>query len=101
MPEFLEVLIHASAYRFGIAMEMTIEAIDEAMSEGDRKIDLDHFAGAYYLRMNCDDDLNPFMTQHRKAIDTTTAMDRILEQRKEELRKETEKRKKRKAMAAR
>jgi hypothetical protein len=94
--EFLEILMHASAYRFGIAMEMTIEAIDEAMSEGDREIGLDHFAGAYYLRMNCDDDLNPFMTQHWKAIDTTTAMDRILEQRKE-----AEKRKKRKAVAAR
>jgi hypothetical protein len=50
--------------------------------------------------VNCDDDLNPFMTQHWKAIDTTTAMDRVLEQRKEELRKEAEKRKK-KAVAAR
>jgi hypothetical protein len=101
VPEFLEIFMHASAYRFGIAMEMTIEAIDEAMSEGDSEIGLDHFAGAYYLRMNCDDDLNPFISQHWKSIDTTTAMDRILEQRKEELRKETEKRRKRKAVAVR
>lgn len=93
--------MHASAYRFGIAMEMTIEAIDEAMSEGEREIGLDHFAGAYYLRMNCDDDLNPFITQHWKAIDTTIAMDRILEQRKEELRKQGEKGKERKAAPTR
>jgi hypothetical protein len=44
------------------------------MSGGDREIGLDHFAGTYYLRMNCDDDLNPFMAQHWTAIDTTTAM---------------------------
>jgi hypothetical protein len=100
-PDFLEIFMHASAYRFGIAMEMTIEAIDEAMSEGVREIGLDHFAGAYYLCMNCDDELNPFIAEHWKAIDTTTAMDRMLEQRKEELRKEAEKRKKRKAVAAR
>jgi hypothetical protein len=101
VPEFLQILMHASAYRFGIAMEMTIEAIDEAMSEGDREIGLDHFVGAYYLRMNCDDDLNPFISPHWKVIDTTTAMDRILEQRKEELRKEAEKRKRRKSVAVR
>jgi hypothetical protein len=53
------------------------------------------------MPIDSDDDLNPFMTQHWKAIDTTTAMDRILEQRKEELRKEAEKRKNRKAVAAR
>ena len=82
-------------------MEMTIEAIDEASSEGDREIGLDHFAGAYYLRMNCDDDLNPFISPRWNAIDTTIAMDRILEQRKEELRKEAEKGKKRKATPAR
>jgi hypothetical protein len=101
VPEFLEILMHASAYRFGIAMEMTIEAIDEAMSGGDHEIGLDHFAGAYYLRMNCDDEINPFISPYWKAIDTTTAMDRNLEQRKEELRKEAEKRKKRKVMVAR
>lgn len=83
-PEFLKIFMHASAYRFGVAMEMTIEAIGEAMTEGDSEISLDHYAGAYYLRMNCADEVNPFMTQHWQAIETTVAMDRMLVQRKED-----------------
>lgn len=87
-PEFLKIFMHASAYRFGVAMEMTIEAIGEAMGDGDTEISLDHFAGAYYLRMNCSDEVNPFMTQHWQAIETTVAMDRMLAQRKEDKEKQ-------------
>lgn len=94
-PEFLKIFMHASAYRFGVAMEMTIEAIGEAMAEGDREISLDHYAGAYYLRMNCADEVNPFMSPHWQAIETTVAMDRMLAQRQED--KEKKKRKKARA----
>jgi hypothetical protein len=87
--------MHASAYRFGIAMEMTVEAIDEAMSEGDCKIGPRPLRRRLLVRGNCDDDLNPFIAQHWKAIDTTIAMDRILEQQKE-----AEEGKKRKATPA-
>jgi len=75
--EFMQILMHAAAYRFGLAIEITIEAIGEAIFDGDRTLDLDHFAGAYFTRTNNDDDLNPFMTPHWRGIDTTKVMDRV------------------------
>lgn len=77
--DFMKVLLHAAAYRFGVAIEMTINAICDAVAEGDSDINLDHFAGAYYFKTNSDDDMNPFMTPHWQGIDTTKALDRNLE----------------------
>jgi len=73
--EFIQVLMHAAAYRFGLAIEITIEAIGEALFDGVKDLDLDHFAGAYFTRTGCDDDMNPFITQHWRGIDTTKALD--------------------------
>lgn len=75
--EFMQILMHAAAYRFGLAIEITIEAIGEAIFDGARTLELDHFAGAYFNRTNNDDDLNPFMTPHWRGIDTTKVMDRV------------------------
>lgn len=80
--EFIKILIHASAYRFGVAIELAIEAIGEAISNKGQVIDLDHFADAYRLRMSCDDELNPFISEQWKAIDTTMAMQRYLDEKK-------------------
>jgi hypothetical protein len=74
--EFMQILMHAAAYRFGLAIEITIEAIGEAIFDGVQTLELDHFAGAYFARTNNDDDLNPFMTPHWRGIDTTKVMDR-------------------------
>ncbi|MBR2655738.1 MAG: hypothetical protein IKD58_04480 [Loktanella sp.] len=74
--EFMQILMHAAAYRFGLAIEITIEAIGEAIFDGVQTLELDHFAGAYFTRTNNDDDLNPFMTPHWRGIDTTKVMDR-------------------------
>jgi hypothetical protein len=74
--EFLKILMHAAAYRFGLAIEMTIEAIGEAIDDGSKSLQLDYFAGAYFLRTDCDDDMNPFMTPHWKGIDATKALAR-------------------------
>lgn len=83
-PEFLKILMHASAYRFGMALNLIIEAIGVAIMERESEISLDHFAGAYYIRMNCSDEVNPFMSQHWRAIETTVAMDRSLKQREQD-----------------
>lgn len=80
--EFIKVLIHASAYRFGVAIELEIESIGEAISNKDQVIDLDHLAEAYRLRMSCDDGVNPCISEQWKAIDTTVAMQRNLDGKK-------------------
>ena len=77
------MFIHGVAYRFGLAIELAIEAIGEAKPDLDAVINLDHFAAAYYGRMNCDADLNPFISEHWRGIDTTRAMDRWVEEQKE------------------
>ncbi len=76
LDEFVQVLMHAAAYRFGLAIEITIEAIGEAIEDGSSSLALDYFAGAYFVRTNCDDDMNPFMTPHWRGIDTTKALAR-------------------------
>ena len=80
VPEFIPLMIHGAAYRFGRAIEMTIEALSEAMALDETRVSLDHFAEAYYIRTNCDDDLNPFLSDHWRGIDTTRTMDRAHEQ---------------------
>lgn len=82
MPEFLEIYMHGAANRFGIALELAVEAIAEANADGDSVIDLNHFATAYYRRMSCDDDMNPFISKHWRGIDTTRAMDRYSDKQK-------------------
>lgn len=49
-----------------------------ARHEG-KVIDLDHFATAYHNRMKCDDELNPFVSDYWRGIDTTQAMERYIE----------------------
>ena len=75
---FMKILIHASAYRFGVAIELTIEAIGEAVSNKDQVIDMNHFADAYRLRMSCDDEVNPFISEQGNAIETTVPCKDIL-----------------------
>lgn len=82
VPEFLEILIHSAAYRFGLVVEVMVEAIGEALSDGDTVINLDHFAAAYHVRMGCADELNPFISEHWQGIDTTRAMERYIEERR-------------------
>ncbi|WP_417674004.1 ATP-binding protein [Pseudodonghicola sp.] len=78
--EFTPLMMHAAAYRFGLAVEITIEALSEAVEMADARVTLDHFAEAYYVRTNCDDELNPFLSDHWRGIDTTRAMDRFYEE---------------------
>lgn len=73
-------LIHAARMRFGMALEIAIEAIEGARFAGDTTLTVDQFAEAYYIRTNADDDRNPFIANAWKAIDTTKLFDRITEE---------------------
>jgi hypothetical protein len=75
--EFVKILIHASAYRFGVAIELIIEAIGAALMENEEAITLDHFAEAYYVRASCEDDQNPFVARNWKIIDSSKVFDRL------------------------
>lgn len=81
LDEFIRILIHASAGRFGVAIEMAIEAIGECLCDGDDAIDMGHFADAYEIRMDCDEELNPFIAEHWSTIDTLKALQRYEEDR--------------------
>lgn len=87
--EFIKILIHASAGRFGVAVEMSIEAIGACLGEESAEIDMGHFADAYEMRMDCDEELNPFVSEDWKLIDTMTALQRCEEERHVKRRRKT------------
>lgn len=74
--EFIKILIHAAVGRFGIAVEMAIEAIGECVDDGRDEIEMGYFADAYALRNDCDEELNPFVSESWSTIDTGKAMQR-------------------------
>ena len=78
--KFQARLIHAAAGRFGTSLEIAIETIEEALRDGAQTLTANHFAEAYYLRTEADDDLNPFVAKQYKAIDTTQLLDRQMEE---------------------
>ncbi|NSX53269.1 AAA family ATPase [Parasulfitobacter algicola] len=78
--EFIKILMHASADRFGIAIEIFISATGIAQKYRSDTLCVEHFAENYYERMNCDDALNPFLSHDWRNINTTVAMDRHLEE---------------------
>lgn len=73
----------STKYRFGVVMEIVIEAIGEALSEDHGEVNLDHFAEAYFFRADCDAEMNPFITDHWRGIDTASVMDRYLAEKKD------------------
>jgi hypothetical protein len=81
-PDFMRRLIHAGAQCFGVAIELAQEAIGLAMMEGETTLKLDHFVDAYFERTDCDDELNPFISDIWRAIDTKIAMERAVREKK-------------------
>jgi hypothetical protein len=81
-PEFIEILIHAGARSFGLIIEISMEAIGEAVESDSKALMVDHFADAYFMRTNSDDDMNPFVSKQWRSIDTRKAMDRLVEETK-------------------
>jgi hypothetical protein len=80
--KFMARLLHAGAQCFGIAIELVQEAIGVAMMAGETTLTADHFIDAYFEQTDCDDELNPFLSNNWKVIDTRTAMDRAIRESK-------------------
>lgn len=59
-----------------------MEAIGEAVESDSKTLMVDHFADAYFIRTNSDDDMNPFVSKQWRSIDTRKAMDRLVEETK-------------------
>ncbi|AMM87225.1 hypothetical protein [Martelella sp. AD-3] len=47
-----------------------IEAIGECLGEKRREIDIGDFAETYAVRMDCDNEMNPFWAENWSVIDT-------------------------------
>lgn len=64
-----ERLIHAAANQFGLVIELTLAAIEQAFLRGARQLASQDFARAYHLRTACDDAFNPFVIPDFYRID--------------------------------
>ncbi len=64
-----ERLIHASAFQFGLVIEIIIAAIEVALLEEDPALQARHFALAYEHRTSCTDAFNPFIITDYHRID--------------------------------
>jgi len=74
--EFIKILVHAAVGRLGVAIEMAIEAIGECVEDGNDEIEMGYFADAYAFRNDCDEELNPFVSENWSTIDTGKALQR-------------------------
>jgi hypothetical protein len=62
-------LIHASRNRFGRAIETTINAIEQALLEGDSILERQHFAEAWAMKETCPWDRNIFVAEAWRNIE--------------------------------
>jgi len=68
-------LIYASRYRFGMCIENTLNAIEEALRHGDDRLTLAHFAEAWAAVESKGPDCNPFLAIKWASIDLTEGTD--------------------------
>lgn len=64
-----ERIIHASAYEFGLAIKMTLEAIEKALYGGGNYLSREHFAAAFEESKSCGDAFNPFLIPDFTKVD--------------------------------
>ncbi|WP_282093566.1 ATP-binding protein [Epibacterium ulvae] len=64
-----ERLIHAAANQFGLVIELTIAALEQAFLEASPTLRREHFAKAYHCRSACGDTLNPFIIPDFYRVD--------------------------------
>ena len=67
--EFLERLIHAGANELGLAIEIVVAAIEEALLGGQASLDRGAFVRAFRRRSGAVDALNPFLSEDWRAVD--------------------------------
>ncbi|OSP54461.1 ATP-binding protein [Pseudoruegeria sp. SK021] len=69
-------LIHAADREFGLAIEMTIDSVEEALRAGCTQIDNGHFTAAFARRSGCIPGLNPFIAEDFERINVRKLLDR-------------------------
>ncbi|WP_449045964.1 TniB family NTP-binding protein [Paracoccus versutus] len=75
-PAHGERLIHAAANQFGLVIELTLAAIEQAFLNGARQLASRDFARAYHLRTACDDSFNPFIIPDFYRVDARQVFSR-------------------------
>lgn len=68
-------LIHAASDQLGLAMEIIVDAIQEALMAGDSELTGRHFADAYERHTDCDIDLNIFESDEWRELRTLRVAD--------------------------
>ena len=61
--------MHASRYRFGRCIENTVNAIEDALHNGDAALDVQHFAESWAMQEGCDPGGNVFLAPRWREID--------------------------------
>ncbi|WP_128254752.1 TniB family NTP-binding protein [Falsirhodobacter deserti] len=67
--ELAERLIHAAANQFGLVIELTLAAMEQAYLSGNEMLSMRHFVEAYAQRSGSDDAFNPFVIPDYHRID--------------------------------
>lgn len=80
-PELLELahgerLIHASSNQFGLVIELTLAAVEQAFLADAKQLTREDFAQAYQLRAACDDVFNPFVIPDFYRVDARQVFSR-------------------------
>ena len=57
-------LVHASCYQLGIAAQLTVKAVENAVTGRKFKLAMEHYAAAFARRTGCLADANPFVCDH-------------------------------------
>lgn len=69
-------LIQAADREFGLAIEIAIDAVEEALRAGSAKPSRDHFAAAFARRSGCIDGLNPFIIDDYDRLNVRKLLER-------------------------
>lgn len=71
-----ERLIHAAAHQFGLVIELTLAAIEQAFLRSSKELSRIDFSLAYHLRSACDDAFNPFIVKDFHRVDARRVFSR-------------------------
>ncbi|MEP3342952.1 MAG: TniB family NTP-binding protein [Hyphomicrobiales bacterium] len=74
-PEFVQRLLTATDGQFGLTIELIIAAIEDALYEGSKTLDLSSFVRSYRSRTGCLDARNPFVTEEFLSIQSHRLLD--------------------------
>lgn len=76
LDDLVERLVHGASHQFGVAVEITIEAIGFAIEDGRDTLNVDDFGKAYRQRKSCCDEANAFWCTSLDDADATTILGR-------------------------